>query len=378
MRGHRKRWLLLGGGFGVGLGAVFASAFAVFVGTGFAAQNAKPQNTDPPSISGTAEVGKTLTGHKGEWDNSPQDFNYSWRRCSENGGSCSDISGAHALDYTLVSADAGNTLRFEVEATNSDGSTSATSVPTAVVSKASGGGSKPQNTDPPSISGTAQVGKTLTGDKGKWDNDPKDFNYFWMRCSKTGGSCSEIGGAHALKYTPVSGDTGNTLRFKVEAVNGAGSTFASSVPTAVVTASSGGGGSSGSSSTCTGSGTVNVKDISPPIRLLVDKWQFNPSVVNVGTRTIAARIHIVDTCNHAISGARVWATAIPYNQVSVEQATTGGDGYATLTFRVQSGFPANPGRQQIMAILVRATDPNGSALAGKSTRRVLRLAVNAR
>ena len=110
----------------------------------------------------------------------------------------------------------------------------------------------------------------------------------------------------------------------------------------------------------------------------MNKWQFSPSVVNRATRTIVARIRITDTCNHTVSGVRVWATAIPYNQVSVEQATTGGDGYATLTFRMQSGFPANPGRQQIMAMLVRAVDPSGSALAGKSTRRVLELPVNAR
>jgi len=43
-----------------------------------------------------------------------------------------------------------------------------------------------------------------------------------------------------------------------------------------------------------------------------------------------------------------------------------------------SGFPANPGRQQILAMLVRATKPGGSVLAGVSTRRALAQRVSLR
>ena len=46
------------------------------------------------------------------------------------------ISAAHTTKYTLTSADVGNTLRFRVVAKNSDGKTTATSVPTAVIQKA--------------------------------------------------------------------------------------------------------------------------------------------------------------------------------------------------------------------------------------------------
>ena len=133
MHARRKRWLLLGGVFGAGIGAVVVSALAVFAGAGIAARADTPVNTDPPTISGTPEEGKTLTGDRGKWGNKPTDFNYFWRRCDKNGGSCSNIGGAHALKYVLTSADVGNTLRLRVDAKNADGTASSTSVPSAVV-----------------------------------------------------------------------------------------------------------------------------------------------------------------------------------------------------------------------------------------------------
>jgi hypothetical protein len=57
----------------------------------------------------------------------------------------------------------------------------------------------------------------------------------WFRCSKTGGSCSQIGGSGSREYTVASNDVGNTLRVRVTAINADGSTNAMSVPTAVIT-----------------------------------------------------------------------------------------------------------------------------------------------
>jgi hypothetical protein len=115
---------------------------------------------------------------------------------------------------------------------SASGSVAATATTTATTTT----GQKPANTSPPTISGTPQEGQKLTGDKGTWSGRPTDYNYFWMRCDKNGGSCSNISTAHSATYTLTSADVGNTVRFKVEAKNANGSTFTTSVPTAVIKA----------------------------------------------------------------------------------------------------------------------------------------------
>jgi hypothetical protein len=113
---------------------ILLAAIGVF-GVGSAAAAAPgPQNTSPPTISGTAQQGATLTADPGTWTGTqPITFTYQWRRCNRNGGNCRNIAGAVDNTRVATAADVGRTLRVIVTAKNAEGSTDATSAPTAVV-----------------------------------------------------------------------------------------------------------------------------------------------------------------------------------------------------------------------------------------------------
>ena len=97
---------------------------------------ARPGNTSPPTISGTPAEGATLAGSNGSWTHGPTSYAYAWYRCDRNGNNCAAIGGARSSSYRLTSADVGATLRLRVTAGNSEGSSSSTSVPTAVIQRA--------------------------------------------------------------------------------------------------------------------------------------------------------------------------------------------------------------------------------------------------
>ncbi len=276
---QRKRWVLLGGIFGAGVAAVAVSALAVFAGASAAAGSGKPVNTSPPTISGTPQESEKLTGTKGKWSEKPTDYNYFWTRCDKTGGSCANISGAHALVYTLTSTDVGNTVRFKVQAKNADGSTTASSVPTAVITAASK--PAPAPTPPPAATGCPS-----------------------------------------------------------------------------------------------GSGPVQVAGVSSPARLLIDGQQANPSVVNRGAQQLIVRYHVSACGGRSVQGAMVYATAVPFGQLSIPpEQTTGQDGWAELTFRMQTGFPVSS-KQGLIAIFVRARKSGENVLGGISTRRLFSVDVN--
>ena len=197
---------------------------------------ATPSNTSPPSVSGTAQAGQTLSASAGNWNGTPPiGFAYQWRRCDSGGGSCADISGASGQSYTLSSADVGSTIRVTVTGSNSGGSSSASSDQTQVVQAAAP--TPPANTSPPSVTGTAQDGQTLSASAGSWSGTPPiGFAYQWRRCDSGGGGCADISGAGGQSYTLTSADVGSTIRVTVTGSNAAGSSSASSAATSVVAA----------------------------------------------------------------------------------------------------------------------------------------------
>jgi hypothetical protein len=347
------------------LGTAAALVATVVVGSGIAATAARPDNTAAPRIFGAARVGQVLTGDRGTWTNSPTSFAQVWLRCSPGGSGCAAIGGANGLQYTLGSADDGHTIRFRVTATNADGSRTATSAQTAVV-VASG---KPANTALPVISGTPQEGSTLSGSNGTWSNSPSKFAYAWLRCDTKGGNCATINGASKNTYALTSADVNTTIRFRVTASNSAGSDTVNSSPTAVISKNRGSG--------CPPGGNPdNIANLQPPARLLVDTFQSAPSVVGKSAPTVAVRFHVTSTCGGPVQGALVYATAVPYNQWAIPpEASSGADGWATLTFQRLRGYPVSS-KQQLIAFFVRARKGGENVLAGISTRRLVSVRVN--
>jgi len=93
----------------------------------------------------------------------------------------------------------------------------------------------PENISPPTISGTAQQGQTLTEKHGGWTNFPSGYEYQWLRCNSSGTSCAAISGASNETYVPLAEDVGHTLRVQEIASNIWGpSAPAESTATAVV------------------------------------------------------------------------------------------------------------------------------------------------
>jgi hypothetical protein len=190
---------------------------------------AAPTNTALPQITGTAQVGQTLTSSTGTWSGSPTSYGYQWQRC---GSSCAAISGATGSSYALTTTDAASTIRVAVTATNSGGSTTATSAATTAVASAPTTTTAPSNTALPQLSGTAQAGQTMKTSTGTWSGSPTSYGYQWKRCDSAGANCAAISGATASSYVVASGDVGSTLRATVSATNTSGTGTATSAQSA--------------------------------------------------------------------------------------------------------------------------------------------------
>lgn len=89
----------------------------------------------------------------------------------------------------------------------------------------------PRNTVLPAITGTAQVGQTLTRTTGTWVGTPAPA--FATQWTANG---IDIGGATAATYVPISGQIGQVIRVRVTATNANGTAFVVSNPTAAVIA----------------------------------------------------------------------------------------------------------------------------------------------
>jgi Bacterial Ig-like domain (group 3) len=189
-----------------------------------------PTNLTPPSISGTAQQGQTLTEVHGTWDTTPGSYSYQWESCS--GATCTAISGATNATYPIQPADVGHTI--EVQETAYDGSVPpipsapATSLPTATVTAL-----PPVNSVLPTIAGTAQEGNVLTLTRGQWSNSPTITDQ-WEDCK--GATCTPISGQTGATYVVTAGDVGHTITVLESATNTGGTVSVSSRPTVQIVA----------------------------------------------------------------------------------------------------------------------------------------------
>lgn len=357
-------------GFALGVILVGSVTSALLLPSGGSAgAQAPPQNTGQPRITGSTIEGARLTAGNGSWSGTtPFSFRYRWHRCDTSGGgvngvNCTGITGGTGKTYVLRNADVGHRMRVRVTATNAEGSATATSNATANTVRAASVAGPPRNTTPPAISGTPQVGSTLTASDGSWVGaQPFTFSYQWRRCDNTGGSCADIAGATAKAYAVNSADDGKTLRVRVTARNARGSSSSTSVPSAVV----------GKADLPSGA-TISINDVSLPNRLLIDNLRFTPQPLR-SPQPFSARFHVSDSRNHSVQGALVFVVAIPFGSTTTPaEAVTGADGWVTFTMRptvrVHFGSPGG------IVMFVRARKASDRLIGGVSTRRLVQLSI---
>lgn len=152
--------------------------------------------TSTPTVSGTAALDQTLTAVTGSWTDGAA-FSYQWLRDGEA------IAGATAQTYSVVEDDVGSVLAVRVTGTlefyNQAALTSdATDLVTLQVLAST----------TPTVSGTAEVGETLTAATGSW-TDGTSFSYQWLRDG------SEISGATNQAYEATVFDVGSDLAVRV-------------------------------------------------------------------------------------------------------------------------------------------------------------------
>ena len=198
-----------------------------------------PANTAPtglPTVSGTPQVGETLTASTDAIADADgqQNAAYAYQWIANNGMADADITGATGTTYTPVDGDAGKTIKVRVTFTDDGGTQeSLVSIATEAVAAAQVVNTAPAGS--PSITGTPQVGETLTAATSAiTDADGLDgvtYRYQWLADGVA------IASASGVTYTPVAADKGKVITVRVTFTDDGGTQEALvSAPTVAVAA----------------------------------------------------------------------------------------------------------------------------------------------
>jgi hypothetical protein len=226
----------------------------------------------------------------------------------------------------------------------------------------------PVPTSAPSVSGTAQVGQTLTTTNGGWSSSSNvtRYAYAWARCDTNGANCVTIGGATANTYKLVDADQGHRIRSYVNAYNSSGNTQQESDATAVVSASTG---------TVTTSGKqIAAASVQLPNRLIVDQVKYSANPIRSRKSPTVMQVHVDDSHNNSVAGAKVFVEGLPYSRIAaIPEVSTNSSGWATVNLVPAKFFP----RTGYLVLFVRARVEGQDSLGGTSTRRLVQVTIGA-
>ena len=305
--------------------------------------------TGLPTISGTAQVGETLTANtSGVADvDGLSNVQYEYRWLANDSG----ISGATNATYTLVAADEGQVIKVRVSFTDDAGNNETlTSAGTAAVSAAN-----TPATGLPTISGTAQVGETLTANtSGVADVDGLSnvqYEYRWIA------NDSGISGATNATYTLVAADEGQVIKVRVSFTDDAGNnetltsagtaavsaanTPATGAPTIIGTAQVGEALAVDTSGIADAEGLTNV--------LFTYQWRADDADINgaIGStytmeeadegKTIKVKVSFTDDADNEETLTSMATTAV----AGAAPAISGGPSYITVEVTEDSSDPIN-------------------------------------
>ena len=184
-------------------------------------------NTVLPTISGSLQVGGTLTVSTGTWLNATTNT-YQWQSSSDS-SIWSAIAGATSASRTLSSAEAGLYIRAQVFGNYTSGSavayqTTVTTAATAVV-PANTAASIATNSVAPVVTGAWARGTTLSTSTGTWSSTGT-FTYQWQSLTSGGTTWANIASAGSSTYLLTALETNNYVRVQVTNTNSAGAGIA--------------------------------------------------------------------------------------------------------------------------------------------------------